>query len=549
MTKGATEDTIDGMSLKRISDLIETVRYERYRWTPVRRQYIPKSNGKLRPLGIPCWSDKLLQEVMRSILEAYYEPQLSLNSHGFRPDRGCHTALKDIFHGWTSTKWFIEGDIKGCFDNIDHTILLSILREKIHDGRFINLVENLLKAGYLEDWNYRPTLSGTPQGGIISPLLTNIYLDRLDKFVEGLLIPEFTRGENRKRNPLYTQAVVRLRRAERENADRETLRALRQDLKRIRSRIHDDNGYRRLRYIRYADDFLLGLDGPKDEAETIKGRIGEFLRDHLKLEMSPEKTLITHAGTDFARFLGYEIGTGTPKHGSKRGHIQLRIPNQKIVGKIARYTRNGKPVRRPELLNDTDFDIIATYGSEYRGYVQYYSFAKNIAWLNRLKWYMEVSLLKTLAAKHKSSVSKMAQAYKAETYHAGRMMRCFEARVEREGKEPLIARFGGIRLKVNPFLVITDLLADRDRTPRRNECLTRLLANVCEICGSKEKVEGHHIRKLADLKVRGRREKPLWMQIMAARRRKTLYLCRYCHLAIHAGRPTRMPPGQITVNE
>jgi group II intron reverse transcriptase/maturase len=172
MTEGTTDETVDGMSQRKIEDTIELLRNERYRWTPVRRVLIPKKNGKTRPLGIPTWSDKLLQEVMRSILEAYYEPQFSTHSHGFRPERGCHTALREIFCTWSGTVWFIEGDIKGCFDNIDHSILLSILRERIHDNRFLNLVTNLLKAGYLEQWTYRPTLSGTPQGGIVAPPTT-----------------------------------------------------------------------------------------------------------------------------------------------------------------------------------------------------------------------------------------------------------------------------------------------------------------------------------------------------------------------------------------
>ena len=135
------------------------------------------------------------------ILEAYYEPQFSDRSHGFRPDRGCHTALSEVVTHWTGVRWFVEGDIKGCFDNIDHEVLLSVLGEKLHDNRFLRLLKYLLKAGYLEDWKYGRTLSGTPQGGVVSPILSNIYLDRLDKFVETVLIPAHTRGTARRRNP------------------------------------------------------------------------------------------------------------------------------------------------------------------------------------------------------------------------------------------------------------------------------------------------------------------------------------------------------------
>jgi group II intron reverse transcriptase/maturase len=200
MTPGITEETVDGMSQDKIAKFIEAIRYERWRWTPVQRVKIPKSNGKIRPLGIPTWSDKMVQEVIRSALEAYYEPQFSAHSHGFRPKRGCHTALIEIHNVWLGTKWFIEGDIKGCFDNIDHTILMNILRENIQDNRFLRLIEGALKAGYCEDWTYHPSLSGSPQGGIVSPILSNIYMDRLDKFVEDTLISEHTQGERRKNN-------------------------------------------------------------------------------------------------------------------------------------------------------------------------------------------------------------------------------------------------------------------------------------------------------------------------------------------------------------
>ena len=231
MTKGTTEETVDGMSMTKIDTIIGLLRQERYRWKPVRRMYIPKRDGRQRPLGIPTWSDKLLQEAMRSILDAYYEPQFSDRSHGFRPGRGCHTALRQISGTWSGTKWFIEGDIKGCFDNIDHQVLLSILREKIHDNRFLTLIACLLKAGYLERWDHRPTLSGTPQGGILSPLLANIYLDRLDKFVEQTLIPEFTKGKARRKNKEYERLRARIERLNAKGAPEEILGPLKRELR------------------------------------------------------------------------------------------------------------------------------------------------------------------------------------------------------------------------------------------------------------------------------------------------------------------------------
>ena len=202
MTPGATGETVDGMSIAKIDAIISDLRYERYQWMPARRVYIEKKNSlKKRPLGIPRWSDKLLQEVIRLILEAYYEPQFNPASHGFRPGRGCHTALSEIYSKWVGTKWFVEGDIAQCFDSLDHTVLLNILREKIHDNRFLRLIENLLKAGYLEEWRYNATLSGSPQGAILSPILANIYLDKLDKFVVEELIPKYNRGKARQPNP------------------------------------------------------------------------------------------------------------------------------------------------------------------------------------------------------------------------------------------------------------------------------------------------------------------------------------------------------------
>jgi len=287
MTRGATKETVDGMSLQKINTIIGLLRMERYRWTPVRRSYIEKQDGsgKKRPLGIPTWSDKLVQDVVRSLLEPYYEQKFSNHSHGFRPKRSCHTALAEVRGQWKGVVWFIEGDIKGCFDNIDHGILLSILRKDIHDGRLIKLIDGLLDAGYMENWRYYDSLSGTPQGGIISPLLANIYLNELDRYIEDTLIPAYTRGKVRKENPDYGHLTGRIQRA-RDRKDTEEVKRLSRERRKIPAKMPCDPDYRRLRYIRYADDFLLGFVGPRQEADNIRRQIGEYLKQKLRLTLS-----------------------------------------------------------------------------------------------------------------------------------------------------------------------------------------------------------------------------------------------------------------------
>jgi group II intron reverse transcriptase/maturase len=306
MTPGACGETADGMSEGMIDQIIELMRFERYRFAPARRVYIPKKNGRLRPLGVPSWRDKLVGEVVRLILEAIYEPSFSSRSHGFRKGRGCHTALREIRDGWTGTVWFIEGDISDCYGSVDHEILMRILAEKIGDQRFLRLICGMLRAGYMEDWEYRDTLSGVPQGGLVSPVLSNIYLHKLDEFVERELIPQYTRGEHRARNLEYKRVQRLLARA-RQHGDRARARELRRQLRALSWGDPMDPGFRRLFYCRYADDHLLGFIGPKAEAEQIKAKLAVFLREELALELNPGKTLITHGRTDEARFLGYQI--------------------------------------------------------------------------------------------------------------------------------------------------------------------------------------------------------------------------------------------------
>jgi len=310
MTPGVNAETADGMSLAKIGRIIDALRHERYRFQPVKRVHIPKKNGGTRPLGLPSWSNKLVGEVVRILLEASCEPRFSGSSHGFRPGRGCHTALAEAEATWKGTTWFIEGDIRDCFGSLDHEVLLSILAEHIRDNRFLRLIRGMLRAGYLQDWRWNATLSGAPQGGVVSPVLSNIYLDRMDKFAETVLIPEYTRGTGRKANPARKKMANAMT-AARNRGDRAAIRDLRIRSRGMPARDPRDPGYRRLRYIRYADDHLLGFTGPKAEAEQIKQRLAVFLREELRLDLSADKTLITHARTQKARFPGYDIIAGT----------------------------------------------------------------------------------------------------------------------------------------------------------------------------------------------------------------------------------------------
>lgn len=551
MTPGVTGETADGMSLDKINAIIATLRDDTFRWKPARRTYIPKKSGKMRPLGLPTWTDKVVQEVIRLILDAYYEPQFSEASCGFRPGRGCHTALRKVLHQWPGTVWFIEGDIAACFDRLDHQVLLGILRESFHDEPFIRFISELLKAGYLEDWRFNATLSGTPQGGVVSPILSNIYLDRLDKYVERVLIPANTKGKERKRNPQYDKLQIgeyRLRKRGRRVEAQELKRQMRQ----IPSLDTTDPNFRRLRYVRYADDFLLGFIGPKSEAEEIKRQLETFLRDDLKLELSLAKTLVTHARTQTAKFLGYEVHvnqvdtkrTQVQRNGqthvqrSINGRIGLRVPDRVNEEKSQVYTRQGKAIHRKELTTLSEYEIVSQYQAEYRGLVEYYRMAYNLSGaLRKLGWQMETSLTKTLATKLKVSVPEVYRRYKATLTKDGKPSTGLRVTQQREGKKPLVAVWGGISLKWNAQATLND------QPPKQwagySELIERLLVGECEYCG-KGPVEGHHIHALKDIgKAHPGRDKPEWARMMIARQRKVMFVCRECHQDITFGRPMR----------
>jgi group II intron reverse transcriptase/maturase len=547
MTHGVTDETPDGMSLEKIDAIIKVLRDERYQWLPARRTYIPKKKGKKRPLGMPVWSDKLVQEVIRLILEAYCEPQFSNHSHGFRPERGCHTALREIYHQWTGTTWFIEGDISQCFDKLSHELLLKTLSENIHDGRFINFMRELFDAGYMEQWTFKETLSGVPQGGIVSPVLSNILLNKLDKFVENVLIPQHTQGTKRKVNKEYAR-LMRQSERYRQRGNAEKAKVVRRQAQSLPSLEVSDPEYRRLKYVRYADDFLLGFIGPRSEAEEIKQQLRKFLQEELKLELSETKTLITHARSETARFLGYEVTVRqvdakrcVTKQGTDRrsinGRIGLRVPRDVIETKCKSYKRQGKATNRIELEYESDFAIISTYQLEFQGFANYYRLAYNMTTLHKLKWVMENSLTKTLAQKFQISVPKVYEKYGAELMVDDKKYKGLQVILPRQEKKPLVATWGGIPLIWNIEATLEE--QPKKLGTRHSELVQRLLAGYCELCGATENVEVHHVRAMKDLHKYPGREKPEWVKRMIALKRKTMPLCRTCHEDVQYGRSLR----------
>ena len=551
-TKGSDGRSIDEMSLARIETLIASLKDESYQPHPSRRVHIPKKNGKARPLGIPAFEDKLVQEVVRMILEAIYEGHFETTSHGFRPKRSCHTALLHIQKTFSGAKWFIEGDIKGFFDTIDHDVLVGILRERISDDRFIRLIRKFLKAGYVEDWTFHNTYSGTPQGGIVSPILANIYLDKLDKYVKEY-IRHFDKGTKRRSgkesNDLTNERkrTVRKLRKVKDGAEKAALvarlKAIEQERAAFPSGDEMDGSYRRLKYIRYADDFILGVIGSKEDAQRIKEDIKSFLSASLALELSEEKTLITHTGKS-AKFLGYEI-TVTRNNHQRRDvqgrlrrtygkRVRLNVSMATLRDKLLEYgameikLRNGKEIWKPKcrsgLIFNDDLEILDRYNRETVGFCNYYLIANNCVVLHNFRYIMEYSMYKTFAGKYRSTVRKINKKY--------RLNKLFTVKYEQKGviKSRTFYKTS-FKRRTTAFNGSCDIepysIADVSRT----NLTDRLKAEKCELCGATGKLIMHHVRNLKDLK-----GKESWKRLMSARKRKTIALCPSCHRLRHLGK-------------
>ncbi|MBQ3299116.1 MAG: group II intron reverse transcriptase/maturase, partial [Ruminococcus sp.] len=558
MTAGADGTTIDGMSNERIEKIIQSLRDRSYRPKPAKRVYIAKKNSnKKRPLGIQSGDDKLVQEVVKLILESIYEPVFSNKFHGFRPRRSCQTALMQIQKTFTGANWFVEGDIHACFDSFDHHVIIDILRRRIDDEAFIQLIWKFLKAGYMEQWDFEKTCSGVPQGSGVSPTLCNIYLNELDTFMEKYAENFNTAAQRKRMSPAYKTSVNRAYKYRREGKRiweqlspeerkirSKQLKELERAEKSLTPTVPLDSDYKRIQYTRYADDFIIGVIGSKQDAIRVKQEVKQFLQDTLKLEMSDAKTKITHTG-DKARFLGYDITVSRSQNTKKlsngkvqrvqTGVVKLLVPREKWVGKLLEYNaikikinENGKErfvaLHRGKLVNKTDIEILATYNAEVRGLYNYYSIANDAFKIGRFGNLMKYSMYKTFACKYKTNVHEIKRRYcvgdlftVAYDTKAGRKTTTFY-RDGYKGKKTA-TKFDNV-----------SELPQYTRYVKPNTLKQRVECHTCELCGKDcRNLEIHQVKKLKDLK--GNSE---WEIIMRKRRRKTLVVCPECHKQIHS---------------
>lgn len=555
MTPGVNGITIDGMSSQRIAKLIESLKDRSYQPNPARRTYIAKKNNpaKKRPLGIPSGDDKLVQEVIRMLLESIYEPNFSDASHGFRPQKSCHTALTKIQKTFTGAKWFVEGDIKACFDSFDHHVLIDILRKRIDDEAFISLMWKFLKAGYMEQWQYHMTYSGTPQGSGMSPILANIYLNELDRYM-GEYKARFYKP-TRTANPAHRNMASKIfyykakndkvwddLSVEEKKECARTLRQMRSEQRKLPTHPVQETSYKAIQYVRYADDFIVGVIGSHEDAKKLKQDFTVFLKEKLGLTLSTEKTKITNTAEN-ARFLGYDISVSRSqdikrlKNGKRQrvysGVVQLRMPLEKWTAKLLEYgairikkdesgKERWKTMPRGKLINRTDIEILSRYNSEIRGLYNYYAIAGNVSTLNHFSSRMKYSMLKTFGSKYRCKVRKIKERYVKN----GEFTVAYKTK---SGMKESVYYHDGFRKKTEPALGQVDMLDIYKKYDKPNSLAIRLHTNKCELCGMDcDGLEMHQVRRLKDLN--GEQE---WERIMLQRRRKTLAVCPSCHIEIH----------------
>jgi group II intron reverse transcriptase/maturase len=547
MTPGTDGETLDGFSLDNIQTIIHDMKTEQFQFKAVRTSYIPKTNGKMRKLGIPCVRDKIVQEVMLMVLEAIYDspdgPYFLDTSHGFRPNRSCHTALREIRGKWAAINWLVEGDITNCFDDIDHATLVKLLRKKIRDERFLNLVWKLLRAGYLNlQGEHQNSLAGTPQGTLISPILSNIYLHELDTKVEELR-QTLEKGKKKHRNPLHRKLSARKQRlVRRGQTDTKEYRTLVKQIRQLPAVEVNDPNFIRIKYLRYADDWLIGISGPHALAEHIKATLATFLKDELNLTLNQDKTRVTHAKQEQATFLGTLIsigrggiqkvvattnGSGRIIHRRSTGwETVIDAPKQRLINRLhdkGFCTTQGEPTTKLSWINLDADQTVSLFNGINRGIQNYYRFVDNIGSIATLQYILRFSLAKTLAAKYRISVRQVFQRF------GNNLTITVKAEDGSSNRQISFYRNTDWEKKRNAFIT-NNITIDQVQMALRLRSRSKL-GKPCCICGSTQQVEMHHVRHIRKI---GQKTKG-FTTVLQALNRKQIPTCRPCHLKIHRG--------------
>lgn len=521
LTPAFNKDTLDGINLQWFINTANSIRKGGYNFSPARRIYISKANGKMRAITIPDPKDKIVQEGMRQLLEIIYEPRFLECSHGWRSKKGCQTSINNIKMTFGSMNWFIEGDINQQFSSLDYTVLVDILRKDIKDQPFIDLIYKYLKTAYGEKRKaILPISVGVIQGGILSPLLANIYMCQFDQWVTNVLIKEFDKGIRKKANPDYTKAI-------RNNKIKGKI---------MRTTITNDENYKRLRYIRYADDFLMGVIGSREDCVTVINKVKQFLNS-LKLDLSLEKTKITHATKESAKFLGYRIHitkiTKQPIRKLKNNKVSRVVPRpmidapiQSIVQKLSqrKYAKaNGNPTRNGRLIHLQLTDIVKHYKDVERGILEYYSYCSNYGrFAARVHYILKYSCALTIA--NKMRLKTLRGTFKKY----GKNLSIKNDKNEVIQSYPTISyKKPKKRLKLEAVDTgyLIDNLVNRIGRGRGD------LKASCQICGSENNIEIHHIKHLRKGKIKND-----WItEVMRKMNRKQIPVCKECHINIHRG--------------
>lgn len=524
MTPSMTPETLDGISNEELDKIVSRLQDESFQFRTSKRTKIPKASGGERPLTIAPPRDKLVQEAMRLILNSIYEPLFHEVSHGFRPNKGCHSALKHINQKFQHTTWMIEGDIEKCFDQINHHKLMEVIENKIEDRKFTKLIWKSLRAGYFESRTYKHNIIGTFQGSIISPILANIYLHKLDTEVE-IIGKNYNRGNCSKVNPSYNQLRYK-ERVMRMQGEIEKANEIAKNKLRTRYSLFEDDNYKKIAYVRYADDWLVGVKGSKEDAKKICDQIGNTLGS-LNLTLSKTKTKITNINKKKALFLGTFISRG--KHTTfsrmksnssiKRNSRRLRFeaPLDRISKKLreSEFLKYNKSYPKFIWMSMTHRQIINRYNAVLRGLLNYYKFAHNYGTLaSRVEYWLRGSCAKLLAAKYSlGTQNKVFEKF-------GKSMKCPESTIE--FKKPSYKITLKFLTKLNPNGVIQGIYSYKS--------LSTLDNRKCSVCDSEHRVEMHHIRALKDLK-----GKSIVDTMMIKAKRKQIPLCRECHMKKHRG--------------